>query len=174
VKLGASPAAGFVQIPLAAAGGRQWVELVLPDGTLVRVPAHRTTALTTILRVLRSEDSADRGAAAASGGFGTGVAPICWSCSRIAGRLRIPSPCGKSGLRKSSVFRTPRGFAGCVPASRHVRRRRPTGNRSWFGWSPGNSGSAALGGIDSRGALRVRLWPRRNALFRECPFPETA
>ncbi len=59
-KPGASPAAGFVQIPLAAAGGRECIELVLPDGTLVRVPAHQTTALTTILRVLRHEDSADR------------------------------------------------------------------------------------------------------------------
>jgi hypothetical protein len=60
VKLAVSPAAGFVQIPLAATGGREWVEPVLRDGTLVRAPAHQTTALTTILRVLCSEDPADR------------------------------------------------------------------------------------------------------------------
>jgi hypothetical protein len=58
VRLGTAAAAGFVQVPLAAAGGRDWIEVVLRDGTLVRVPAQQTTALATILRVLRSEDSA--------------------------------------------------------------------------------------------------------------------
>jgi hypothetical protein len=56
VKLGASAAAGFVQVPLATAGGREWIEVVLHDGTLIRVPPHQTTALTTILRLLRTED----------------------------------------------------------------------------------------------------------------------
>jgi hypothetical protein len=71
------------------------------------------------------------------------AAPICWNCSRIAGRLPIPSPYGKSGLRSRSVFRTPSGFAACVPASRPARPRRPTRNHSWRRWSPGNSGGAA-------------------------------
>ncbi len=57
VKLEASTAAGFVQVPLATAGTREWIEVVLGDGTLVRVPAHQTAALTAILRVLRSTDS---------------------------------------------------------------------------------------------------------------------
>ncbi len=56
LKLEASTAAGFVQVPLATASGREWIELVLGDGTLVRVPAHQTAALTAILRVLRSAD----------------------------------------------------------------------------------------------------------------------
>jgi hypothetical protein len=56
----APAAAGFVQVPLVVAGSREWVELVLGDGTLVRVPAHQTTALTTILRALRSEPPARR------------------------------------------------------------------------------------------------------------------
>jgi hypothetical protein len=60
MKLAASPAAGFVQVPLAATGGREWIELVLRDGTLVRVPPHQTTALTTILCLLRTEDRAGR------------------------------------------------------------------------------------------------------------------
>ena len=55
-KLDASTAAGFVQVPLATAGGRVWIEVVLGDGTLVRVPAHQTAALTAIFRVLRSTD----------------------------------------------------------------------------------------------------------------------
>jgi len=55
-ELGASTAAGFVQVPLATAGGREWIEVVLGDGTLVRVPAQQTAALTAILRVLRSTD----------------------------------------------------------------------------------------------------------------------
>ena len=49
------------------------------------------------------------------------------------------------------------------------------GNRSWSGWPPGNSGSGALGGIDNLGALRVGLWPRRNALLPELvPFRRPA
>ncbi len=44
----------------------------------------------------------------------------------------------------SSVFRNSSGFAGCVPASRHVRRRRPTVHGSWLGWSLGNSGAPPL------------------------------
>jgi len=43
--LAAPAAAGFDQVPLAAAGSREWVELVLGDGTLVHVPPRQTAAL---------------------------------------------------------------------------------------------------------------------------------
>jgi hypothetical protein len=37
----------------------QWIELILADGTLVRVPQENLAALVTLLRFLRGDNSAE-------------------------------------------------------------------------------------------------------------------
>jgi hypothetical protein len=49
----------FLQLPVMAAPSSPWIELTLADGTLVRVPQQNTTALVSVLRILRGE-SLDR------------------------------------------------------------------------------------------------------------------
>ena len=46
---------GFLQLPLTAVRPSPWIELALPDGTIVRLPQQNLAALTTVLRVLRGE-----------------------------------------------------------------------------------------------------------------------
>jgi hypothetical protein len=49
------PAPGFVQLPLTAVQPSPWIELVLADGTVVRLPQQNLTALVTVLRALRGD-----------------------------------------------------------------------------------------------------------------------
>lgn len=44
--------ATFVQLPLAPAGTSPWIELVLVEGTIIRVPQQNLTALQTVLHAL--------------------------------------------------------------------------------------------------------------------------
>ncbi len=43
--------ATFVQLPLASAPTNPWIELMLTDGTLIRLPQQNLAALQTVLRV---------------------------------------------------------------------------------------------------------------------------
>ena len=45
----------FLQLPVAAARPSPWTELLLADGTVVRLPQQNITALIAVLRVLRGE-----------------------------------------------------------------------------------------------------------------------
>jgi transposase-like protein len=45
----------FLQLPVAAAQTMPWMELVLADGTVLRLPQQNLAALITVLRVLRGE-----------------------------------------------------------------------------------------------------------------------
>ena len=49
------PAPGFVQLPLTAVQPSPWIELVLADGTIVRLPQQNLAAVVAVLRVLRGE-----------------------------------------------------------------------------------------------------------------------
>ena len=44
--------ASFVQLPLAPARTSPWIELVLPEGAVIRVPQQNLTALQTVLHAL--------------------------------------------------------------------------------------------------------------------------
>ena len=48
-------APGFLQLPVTAARPSPWIELALPDGTVVRLPSQNLSALVTVLRALRGE-----------------------------------------------------------------------------------------------------------------------
>ena len=48
----ASSDASFVQLPLAPARTSPWIELVLPEGAVIRVPQQNLTALQTVLHAL--------------------------------------------------------------------------------------------------------------------------
>jgi hypothetical protein len=48
-------APGFLQLPVTAARPSPWIELALPDGTVVRLPPQNLAALVTVLRALRGE-----------------------------------------------------------------------------------------------------------------------
>jgi hypothetical protein len=48
-------AAGFLQLPVAAAQTSPWIELALADGTVVRLPQQNLAALVAVLRALRGE-----------------------------------------------------------------------------------------------------------------------
>lgn len=48
-------AAGFLQLPVTAVRPSPWIELALPDGTVVRLPQQNLAAVVTVLRVLRGE-----------------------------------------------------------------------------------------------------------------------
>jgi hypothetical protein len=48
-------AAGFLQLPVTAARPSPWIELALPDGTVVRLPSQDLAALVTVLRAVRGE-----------------------------------------------------------------------------------------------------------------------
>jgi hypothetical protein len=48
-------AAGFLQLPVTAARPSPWIELALPDGTVVRLPPQNLAALVTVLRAVRGE-----------------------------------------------------------------------------------------------------------------------
>jgi hypothetical protein len=50
-------APGFLQLPVTAVRPSPWIELALPDGTIVRLPQQNLAALTTVLRVLRGEQA---------------------------------------------------------------------------------------------------------------------
>ena len=50
-----TPAAGFLQLPVTAVRPSPWIELALPDGTVVRLPPQNLAALIAVLRVLRGE-----------------------------------------------------------------------------------------------------------------------
>jgi hypothetical protein len=45
----------FLQLPVAAAQGSPWIELVLADGTILRMPQQNLRALVAVLQVLRGE-----------------------------------------------------------------------------------------------------------------------
>jgi len=45
----------FLQLPVAAVQTMPWMELVLADGTILRLPQQNLAALITVLRVLRGE-----------------------------------------------------------------------------------------------------------------------
>lgn len=47
--------ADFLQLPVTVVRPSPWIELVLADGTIVRVPQQNLAALVTLLRVLRGE-----------------------------------------------------------------------------------------------------------------------
>jgi len=47
--------AGFLQLPVAAARPNPWIELVLADGTVLRLPSQNVAALLAVVRVLRGE-----------------------------------------------------------------------------------------------------------------------
>ncbi len=49
-----SSEATFVQLPLAPASTSPWIELVLVEGTIIRVPQQNLTALQTVLHALSS------------------------------------------------------------------------------------------------------------------------
>lgn len=46
------PSAAFVQLPLSASAGSPWIEVVLAEGTVVRLPQQNLAALQTVLRTL--------------------------------------------------------------------------------------------------------------------------
>jgi hypothetical protein len=46
---------GFLQLPVTAVRTSPWIELVLADGTVVRLPQENLAALVTVLRALRGE-----------------------------------------------------------------------------------------------------------------------
>jgi hypothetical protein len=48
-------APGFLQLPVTAARPSPWIELALPDGTVVRLPQQNLAALVAVLRALRGE-----------------------------------------------------------------------------------------------------------------------
>jgi hypothetical protein len=45
----------FLQLPVTAAQPSPWIELVLADGTILRLPQQNLAALITALRILRGE-----------------------------------------------------------------------------------------------------------------------
>lgn len=47
--------ADFLQLPLARSPQSPWMELVLPDGTVVRVPQENVPAMLAVLRLFRGE-----------------------------------------------------------------------------------------------------------------------
>jgi hypothetical protein len=47
--------AGFLQLPVTAARPSPWIELVLADGTVLRLPSQNVAALLAVVRVLRGE-----------------------------------------------------------------------------------------------------------------------
>jgi hypothetical protein len=47
--------AEFLELPVPAVRRCPWVELVLADGTVIRLPAENQAALYTVLRALRGE-----------------------------------------------------------------------------------------------------------------------
>ena len=47
--------ANFLQLPVTAAQPAPWIELVMVDGTILRLPQQNLAALITALRVLRGE-----------------------------------------------------------------------------------------------------------------------
>jgi hypothetical protein len=50
--------ADFLELPLPGMRSSPWIELILADGTLVRIPQENLTALVTLLRILRGDDPA--------------------------------------------------------------------------------------------------------------------
>jgi transposase-like protein len=50
---GATGVTGFLQLPVIGPRTSPWIELVLVDGTIVRVPQQNLAALQTVLRALR-------------------------------------------------------------------------------------------------------------------------
>jgi transposase-like protein len=48
-------APGFLQLPVTAVRPSPWIELALPDGTIVRLPQQNLAALVAVLRALRGE-----------------------------------------------------------------------------------------------------------------------
>jgi len=50
-----TPAPAFLQLPVTAVRPSPWIELALPDGTVVRLPPQNLAALIAVLRVLRGE-----------------------------------------------------------------------------------------------------------------------
>jgi hypothetical protein len=51
--------ADFVELPVRGMRSSPWIELILADGTLVRVPQENLVALVTLLRFLRGDSSAE-------------------------------------------------------------------------------------------------------------------
>ena len=49
---GSRPSGAFVQIPLPAASAGAWIEVVLAEGTVIRLPQQNLAALQTVLRSL--------------------------------------------------------------------------------------------------------------------------
>jgi hypothetical protein len=47
--------AEFLQLPVAPVRSSPWIELTLPEGTVMRLPQQNLAALVTVLRVLRDE-----------------------------------------------------------------------------------------------------------------------
>jgi hypothetical protein len=45
----------FLQLPVTASQAAPWIELVMADGTILRLPQQNLAALITALRVLRGE-----------------------------------------------------------------------------------------------------------------------
>ena len=50
----ASSQASFVQLPLSSTRTSPWIELVLVEGTIIRIPQQNLPALQTVLRALES------------------------------------------------------------------------------------------------------------------------
>ncbi len=46
------PSRAFVQVPLPAASAGAWIEVVLADGTIIRLPQQNLVALETVLRTI--------------------------------------------------------------------------------------------------------------------------
>jgi transposase-like protein len=46
---------GFLQLPVTAVRPTPWIELALPDGTVVRLPQQNLAALAVVLRALRGQ-----------------------------------------------------------------------------------------------------------------------
>ena len=51
------PSVAFVQVPLPAASSSAWIEVVLAEGTVIRLPQQNLAALQTVLRLLRGGGS---------------------------------------------------------------------------------------------------------------------
>ena len=51
----ATDSPGFLQLPVTAVRPSPWIELALPDGTILRLPQRNLGALVTVLRMLRGE-----------------------------------------------------------------------------------------------------------------------
>ena len=51
---GSRPRGAFVQVPLPAASAGAWIEVVLAEGTVIRLPQQNLAALETVLRSLGS------------------------------------------------------------------------------------------------------------------------